>query len=140
MAWRFDKRLLVVVHGPLSPTNLEWQRLLTEALERGNEAERRIMVVSYGGGPDVDQRKRLSSIIGSTPALTVIMTNSALGRGITTALTFFNRRMKAVDVNDFEKAFAHLELSTDERATAQRLRSELERELKLDAPVVNPQA
>ena len=92
------------------------------------------MVVSYGRGPDVDQRKRVSAIIGSMPALTVVMTSSALARGITSALTFFNRRMQAADLNDFEKASAHLELSTGDRANARRLRSELERELNLNVP------
>ena len=139
MAWRFEKRLLVLVHGARGPTDLEWQRLLTETLELGDEAERRIMVVSYGGAPDVDQRKRLASIIGSTPSLTVVMTSSALGRAVTSALSFFNRRMKAVDLNDFEGAFAHLRVNADDRATMRRLRSDLERALEIDtSPLRRP--
>ena len=87
------------------------------------------MVVSYGGGPDVDQRKLLARAIGNTPAPTVIMTNSTMVRAIAHALGFFNRYMKAVGLHDAEAAFAHLGLNADERREAQRQRAELEAEL-----------
>ncbi len=36
MAWRFEGRLTVVVHGALNPSNLEWQRMLTDETARGS--------------------------------------------------------------------------------------------------------
>ncbi len=35
MAWRFEGRLTVVVCGPENPSNLEWQRMLTDETTRG---------------------------------------------------------------------------------------------------------
>jgi len=129
MAWRLENRLLVAVHGPKSPSNLEWQRFLTEAVERGQGAAMRILIVSHGGGPDGEQRKQLARAIGNSPAPTIVMTRSALIRGITSALTFFNRSMKAVDLDAHDEAFQHLELDAKERVRAYGLRTELEAEL-----------
>ena len=134
MAWRFEGRLLVVVHGAQSPTNLAWQRFLTEALERGSGAHARILVVSHGGGPDGDQRKQLARAIGATPAPTAVMTTSTLVRGITAAMTFFNRSMIAVGLDDSDAAYKHLGLNVEERIKAQQLREELEVELGISGP------
>ena len=129
MAWRFSGRLAVVVHGAKSPTNLEWQRFLTEAVEAGSSSLWRVLVVSHGGGPDGDQRKKLVQAMRSSPAPTVVMTRSALLRGITNALAFFNRSMKAVDLDEGEQAYEYLGLSGAERETARKLQTELERDL-----------
>lgn len=133
MGWRYAGRLLVFVHGPKNPSGLEWHRFLNETGALTDRANARILVVSYGGGPDVDQRKLLARAIGNTPAPTVIMTNSTMVRAITHALGFFNRYMKAVGLHDTEAAFAHLGLNADERREAQRQRAELEAELGISA-------
>jgi len=125
--------MLVFVHGPKNPTGLEWHRFLKETSAAPDRANARILVVSHGGGPDVDQRKLLARAIGSAPAPTVIMTNSTMVRAITHALGFFNRYMKAVGLHDSDDAFAHLGLSHDERREALRLRAELETELGISA-------
>ena len=65
------------------------------------------------------------------------MTSSALGRAIASALSFFNRRMKAVELNDFEKAFAHLGVNADDRATMLRIRAQLEESLELEVPAAH---
>lgn len=132
LAWRFDGRLLVAMHGFKSPTNVEWQRLLNEGVACGMGAHLRIVIVSHGGGPDGAQRKELGRVIGPAPAPTVVMTGSALVRGITSALTFFNPHMKAVDLGDFEAAFKHLGLTTDERQRVSQLRRELALDLGLE--------
>jgi hypothetical protein len=71
-------------------------------------------------------------VIGAAPAPTVVMTGSALVRGITSAMTFFNPHMKAVNIYDTELAFEHLGLTPEERSKAQQLRRELSLELGLE--------
>jgi hypothetical protein len=131
MAWRFDGRITVIVHSERSPTNLEWRRFLTDATEVGFTAQRRILVISHGGGPDGDQRRELMEAARNTPAPVVMMTKSALVRGIMTALTFFNPVTKVVNLDDDEQAYDFLGLSSGERESARRLRADLERELGL---------
>lgn len=129
MGWRFHGRLLVVVHTKHNPTKVEWQSLIRDNIERAAGQPLRVMVVSHGGGPDVDQRKQLAEALKSIAAPTVVMTASALVRGITSALGFFNRRMTSVALDDMEGAFRFLELTGDERQVASRTRRDLEQEL-----------
>ena len=132
LVWRFDGRVVVAVHGFKSPTNLEWQRFLNEGVAHGMGPHLRILIVSHGGGPDGDQRKQLGQVIGPAPAPTVVMTSSALVRGITSAMTFFNPHMKAVNLYDTELAFKHLGLTPDERNKVHHVRRELSLELGLE--------
>jgi hypothetical protein len=132
LAWRFDGRLLVAVHGFKSPSNLEWQRFLNECVAHGAGSHWRILIVSHGGGPDGDQRKQLGRVIGPSPAPTAVMTASALVRGITSAMTFFNPHMKAFNLGDAEAAFKHLDLTADERSRMLQMRREVSLELGLE--------
>jgi hypothetical protein len=132
LAWRFDGRLLVAMHGFKGPTNLEWQGLLNAGAQHGMGSHLRIVIISHGGGPDGDQRRQLAQVIGPAPAPTAVMTRSALVRGITTAMTFFNRHMIAVDLSDSDSAYRHLDLSADERVKVQQIRRELALELGLE--------
>jgi hypothetical protein len=138
MSWRFEGRLTVVVHGSLNPSNLEWQRMLTDEAARGLPEDGRTLIVSYGGGPDGHQRELLGKQIVRKPAPTCIMTKSVLVRAITSALLFFNRNMKVVGLEERDRAYEFLGLSAEERDTANRLRKELEAELALaNAPSVS---
>src|SRR5262245_14273391 len=93
MAWRVQGRLMVVVHGAQSPSTLEWEGVLRDDLLRvksGHKADRCTLVITYGGGPDGDQRKRLQEQMDHHFAPTCIMTKSVIVRGIVSALSFFN--------------------------------------------------
>ena len=131
MAWRFEGRLAVVVHGPRNPTNLEWQSMLRDESAAGEIEGRRTLVVSHGGGPDGHQRELLGRQIARKPNPTCIMTTSALVRAIATALLFFNRTMKVVGLDERERAYDFLSLSPAEREAADRVRRELEAEIDL---------
>ncbi len=132
LAWRFDGRLLVAMHGFKGPTNLEWERFLNAGIQYGLGPHLRILIISHGGGPDGDQRRRLGEVIGPAPAPTAVMTRSALVRGITTAVSFFNRHMIAVELGDTGAAYKHLGLDAAERTKAQQLQRELALELGLE--------
>ncbi|HET9931274.1 MAG TPA: hypothetical protein VFQ35_11325 [Polyangiaceae bacterium] len=129
MGWRFRDRLSVIVHTPKNPSNLEWQGLLRDRALHGRDSNERTLIVSYGGGPDADQRKLLSREMDGRAAPTVIMTKSAMVRAIASALLFFNRQMKVVGIDERELAYQFLGFSPDESRIADRLRAELELEL-----------
>jgi hypothetical protein len=135
VAWRFEGRLSVVVHGPGNPTSLEWGRFLRAAVDSGAGVQSRNLVVSYGGRPDGEQRKQLAEMLKGRAAPTAIMTNSALVRAAVLAINFFNRHMKSFAIDDFEGACSHLGLSAAERERARAFRSELLTDLGLSAQV-----
>jgi hypothetical protein len=131
MAWRFVGRLGVIVHGEKPPSNLEWHTFLKDASAHSARGDGRVMVVSYGGGPDGEQRQALSKAVGHSPAPTVIMTGSIIMRSIVAAITFFNRKTMAVGLHDHDQACAYLGLSGEERGVTSATRRELEAELGL---------
>lgn len=142
MAWAFEGRLNVIVHGVKSPTPLEWERFLAETIARrarpqpaSDRPERRptlvVLVVSYGGVPDGTQRMQLAKTIDKNAAPTVIMTDSPVMLSISRLLSFFNPQQRAVGLHAERAAFDLLDLTADERTAARRLRGELEAELEL---------
>ena len=134
MAWRVEGRLNVVVHGPKSPTNLEWARYLAD-LRVLKGTNFRAIVFSHGGGPDGAQRRQLTAAFDNELKVPVaLLTESILVRGVVGALRWFNPRFRAFGLNDMTEACSHLELSADERDRVRAIRSELELELELAAP------
>lgn len=137
MAWRFEGRLTVVLHGPRNPSNLEWQSMLRDEAARSKPDNGRTLVISYGGGPDGRQRDLLAQQMQTKSVPTCIMTSSAMVRAITAALLFFNRNMKVVGLDERERAYDFLNLSAPEREAAERARRELEATVGI---VQNPRA
>ena len=132
MGWRFEGRLAVAVHTKASPSNGEWQRFLNEAVRAGVDGRFRLFVVSYGGGPDGEQRRALSGVVEKSSAPPMAMlTDSKLVRALMFAFSFINRSTKVLGLNDGDAAFDFLGLDARERETARRLRRELEAELGL---------
>lgn len=95
IAWKFHGRISVTVHGPANPTNLEWQQFLRDAVRSGTATHWRNLVVSYGGRPDGEQRKQLGEMLQGRGAPTAILTGSTVVRAAVSALSFFNRNLKA---------------------------------------------
>lgn len=131
IAWKFHGRVSVTVHGPLNPTNLEWQQFLRDAVRSGTGTHWRNLVVSYGGRPDGEQRKQLGEMLRGRGAPTAILTASPVVRAAVSAISFFNRSLKAFAFNDLDGAAAYLELTADEREKARELRHELVEQLGL---------
>jgi hypothetical protein len=129
MTWRVEGRLNVVVHGPKSPTNLEWARYLADLrLLKGTDF--RVIVFSHGGSPDGVQRRQLTAAFDNEFKKPVaLLTESILVRGVVGALRWFNPRFCAFGSNDVTAACDHLDLTADERDRVRALRAELEREL-----------
>ncbi|HEY5955309.1 MAG TPA: hypothetical protein VIV60_02100 [Polyangiaceae bacterium] len=125
--------MLVIVHGISNPSQLEWGRLMNETAVRGRGTSLRMLIISHGGGPDVDQRKQLTKLMEESPAPRAIMTNSAVVRSIMAAIAFFNPQMRAFGLRELNEACAYLGLSAEERLTAARLRGVLESKLDLQA-------
>ena len=70
MAWAHDGRLLVVVHGKSSPSALEWSRFLND---NRSLRDPRILVCTYGGSPDGNQRRELmgDAFYGGVPTVVI---------------------------------------------------------------------
>lgn len=129
MAWRTEGRLNVVVHGARSPTNLEWQRYVTEAMSFSTRADTCVVVLSRGGSPDGSQRQALATALRGRPSPVALLTDKVIARAAIAAMSLFNPRMKAFPTTGLKEASEFLALTSDEQERVAELLVELEREV-----------
>jgi hypothetical protein len=130
MSWRTEGRLNVVYHGALAPTNLEWQRYVTEAMVTSRAREdTRVVVLSRGGSPDGHQRQTLEAALRGRPSPVALLTDRVLVRAAISAMSLFNPSMKAFATTAFKEAGDFLGLTLEERERAAKLLVELEIEV-----------
>lgn len=119
MAYHFWKRRVVIlVHGKDTPSDEEWTQYCEDTKRWRNSIEG-ILVVSEGGGPNTMQRGSLEAALGEDFAgKTAVVTLSRIARGIVTALSWVNPRIKAFATNQMSAAFEHVGVTNkDEHST-----------------------
>jgi hypothetical protein len=129
MAWRTLGRVGVTVHGPETPRTSEWLRYLNELRAIPRRADTRVVVYSFGGGPDGTQRQELAAAVGRDPAPVAIITRSRIMRAISTLCALFNPKLRVFSPDQEDAAFNFLELSAEERKMVRLVAGELEREI-----------
>lgn len=133
MGFRREGRVLVIVHGRHSPSDLEWATFLKEMQKYGRRQQLRVVTYSYGGGPDGKQRKMATDLDRDPErhdyVMVALLTNSTIMRGMGPALSWFLRNVKVFGLDADTEAFRFLELSAAESAFALSSRRQLEREL-----------
>lgn len=140
MAWRFEGRVCVLVHTSAPPDRSEWHDYVRDLKRIGANQNQRVIVRSYGGGPDGAQRKLLTDVKGQREVPASILTNSVLARAVATAISWFIPQLKVFGVAAFEPACAFLELSPAERARASEALHALEVELGIRGLSSQPDA
>lgn len=102
--------VVLCVQNAHAPTDDEWAQYM--ALVRQTKIEHlRIIAFTDGGAPNVRQRGELiDHLAGKTPPIAVVSTNP-LVKGVATAISWFNPRIKVFAPSDVSKAFAHLSVN-----------------------------
>ncbi len=130
MAYHFWKRRIVIlVHNKDTPSDEEWTRYC-EDVQRWRKSVEGILVVSEGGGPNTMQRGSLETALGEDfTGKTAVVTLSRIARGIVTALSWVNSRIKAFATNQMNAAADHVGVGKDEHlqllAEVTKLRADL---------------
>jgi hypothetical protein len=110
-------RVLLLRQNESNPEDQEWEECL--ALLEKRPSENRIpvcvLVLSDGGGPSPDQRKRLGLILKGVPARVAVCTDSVKTRFIVSSVALLTAKIRAFSPSEIQKAFEHLELSAQER-------------------------
>jgi len=108
--------LLILVHNKTNPTPEAWAaycQAIKTYLASG-DAVRVLLVVSEAGGPNAKQRREVIEAFGSTQPLTAVCSNSALARGITTAIAWlFPKLMMSYRYEDVVAALDGLGVPRD---------------------------
>lgn len=89
----------------------------------------RSIVIERGPGLSAAQRKLLTDTTAKFQPVVAVVTPSALGRGVVTALSWFNKNFKAFTPAEMEGAFQHVGIPASLIVEVRRVITSLQTEL-----------
>lgn len=128
LAVKVIDRLFLVAYGTAPPTALEWERYLGTVKAHGIDRTMQL-IVTDGGEPDARQRHELHEILGDRTVPVAVVSSSARVRGTVTALSWFNRRIRAFPPSALRDALAYLEIPQSRWDLLEREMDALQREI-----------
>lgn len=96
--------LLLALHGEAAPSEAEWDRYcaaIPRVLAHPNGMG---MVLTDGGTPTTAQRDRMRKVDGGAVRCNAIISDSAIVRGVVTAVSWFNPKICAFAPDEFSRA------------------------------------
>jgi len=121
-------RLFLVVYGTADPTDEEWDAYLGLVKHHGIDRTMQL-ICTDGGEPSTQQRKVLNEVLGGRPVPVAVVSSSVRVRGTVTALSWFNRRIRAFPPTGLHEAIAYLEIPASRIDLIERELEKLRREL-----------
>jgi hypothetical protein len=120
--------LLIAVYNENQPTDDDHRK--ATAVFRTLDLEKvRFLGVTRGGAPTASQRKDLTDILNGRELLAAIVTDARLVRGVVSALSWFNQRVRAFSMSEMDEAFKYLSIVPRDfehvRSTVKRLEGEV---------------
>ena len=109
LAIKVVDRLFIVVYGAHDPTDAEWDAYLSLAEQHGLDQTAQL-ICTVGGEPTATQRRKLNERLGGRPVPVAVVSGSPRVRATVTALSWFNRRIKAFQPTALAEALEHLEI------------------------------
>jgi hypothetical protein len=126
--------LMLIRQNHNAPTDQDWDetlRLMT--LNPAEMVKLKVLVVTDGGGPTPEQRKRLDRTMGGKPVLTAVVSDSMKVRFIVSSVALLSAKIQSFRKSEIEQAFKFLGLDARERRVA------LDNIAELDTLVAPPQ-
>jgi hypothetical protein len=103
---------ILCVYGPLDATNEDVAEII-KVMRTLNLKQVRMLTYTMGGTLSAQQRKEINAVVeGYNPPLAVLIANP-LARGVITALSWFNKNVKAFSPDDELDAFNYLGIPVD---------------------------
>jgi hypothetical protein len=128
MAITVIDRLFIVVYGATNPTDEEWRDYLA-LVERHGIDRTMQLIATDGGGPTSVQRRVLNEILDGRAVPVAVISGNTRIRGTVTALSWFNRRIKAFPPTGLRDALAYLEIPASRTELIMREMTRLRHEL-----------
>jgi hypothetical protein len=128
MGIRVIDRLVLVVYGIAGPTDADWIEYLG-VVERSGLDRTAHLIVTDGGGPTAAQRRLLYGLLAGRTRPVAVVSGSLQVRAIVTAMSWFNRSIRAFPVPGLADAIAYLEIPASRVDLIRREVSVLRRQL-----------
>jgi D-ribose pyranose/furanose isomerase RbsD len=110
--------LLILRQNKESPSDEEWDECLK--LLATDVENVQVLVITDGGGPTPEQRRRLDHTLNGSPVRVAVVSESVRIRFIVSSVAFLTRRIKSFAETEYPDALTHLELDLDQKRLAQR--------------------
>jgi hypothetical protein len=107
---------LVMVENAQTPLDQEWDEFLQVLSDNRSQLPKlRLLVMTTGGGPNTQQRKRLEATLGGTPMRVAVVSENMKVRFIVSTIALFHRDLRSFSSSELAEAYAHLGLTTSEQ-------------------------
>jgi len=106
-AFKFLDDLVIVAHTANPPTEEE-SRAYLNAFRARDLSRLRCLAFTDGGAPSAAHRRELNEILRGRAFPTAVVSSVPVVRGVVTALSWFNSKIKAFAPEDAEQAFVYL--------------------------------
>lgn len=104
--------IVLGAHSKEDPTEEDWESYVAITRKVLDEyGSVKLLVYSLGGGPNSVQRSKANDVFKERPQHVAVMLNSAILRGVVTALSWFNPKVRAFNLEQLEEACRYLEIS-----------------------------
>ena len=119
MLCRVVGSMIVIRQNKETSSDQDWDHFLDILVEhRKDFANLKILVITDGGGPSMDQRKRLEVALDGKPVRVAVVSDSMKTRFIVSSIALLNRDMSSFRAHELPQAYDHLSLTMDERRIA----------------------
>ena len=122
--------LLLIRENCESPTDQDWNELLTFLTMHRRELDKiKILVRTDGGAVTAPQRRRLAETLAHTHVLVAVVSDGIRVRFGGAVIALFQKKYRQFSVNELSEAYRHLNLTADEQRLAESVLQELEASL-----------
>lgn len=119
--FRMFSSVLVLRQGRKTPLDADWDACMESIASRPADAPPlRVLVITDGGGPSVEQRRRLSNVLDGKPVKIAVVSESSTVRFIVSSVALFNQDIASFRPSEIGKAYSYLGLGPDEIRSATR--------------------
>jgi hypothetical protein len=109
VAHKLLRNLMISVHGREHVSSEQFPEVLSTFQELDYENVR-MLVVTEGGGPTPQQRREMVNAMGGREMVTAVVSDDIFIRGVVTALSWFNSKIKSFPRSDLEGAMRYLQI------------------------------
>jgi D-ribose pyranose/furanose isomerase RbsD len=111
--------LMIIRQNQNAPSEQDWDETLRLMTLNPAEMDRlKVLVVTDGGGPTPEQRKRLDRAMSGKPVRTAVVSESVKVRFIVSSVALLTAKIQSFRKTEMEQAFKFLDLDTKERLQA----------------------
>ena len=123
---RVAESMIVLRENAVTPTDADWDEFMEILSAARPDFERiRILVMTDGGSPSTEQRKRLAIALGGKLVRVAVVTDSMKVRFIVSSIALLNREIASFANKEIAEAYAHLSLTRAEQKLAQAMIAEM---------------